>query len=111
MYDPNYISQLKKLQNYAASPELPSLLQWKPTQAGHVLVWKTTKQLFVGVAVVQVYSYKLNCGPNGNFINPDVGKFVKSKFQFFSGRPSDSNFSDDFPKISLTLKNYNKKSR
>ncbi|KAF8417102.1 hypothetical protein L210DRAFT_3321652, partial [Boletus edulis BED1] len=99
MDDPDYAKQLKKLQNYAASPELPTLLQWRPAQVGHALAWKTTKDLFIGVAVVQVYNYKLNCAPNGNFINVDIGKFAKSKFQFFSGRPSDSNFSGDFSKL------------
>ncbi|KAG6379574.1 hypothetical protein JVT61DRAFT_10078 [Boletus reticuloceps] len=103
MYDADYPNRLKKLQNYAASPELPSLLQWKPAEAGHALVWKTTKELFVGVAVVQVYNYRLNCGPNGNYINPDVGKFVRSKFQFYSGRPSDSNFSEDYLKLFSNL--------
>ncbi|KAF8441078.1 hypothetical protein L210DRAFT_3327519, partial [Boletus edulis BED1] len=53
--------------------------------------------------VVQVYSYKLNCAPNGNYINVDVGKYVKSKFQFFSGRSSDSNFSEDFSRMFSNL--------
>ncbi|KAF8124055.1 hypothetical protein EV363DRAFT_1454834 [Boletus edulis] len=103
MYDPDYPKHVKKLQNYVASPELPSLLQWQPAEAGHSLVWKTTKEPFIGVGVVQVYNYKLNCAPNGNFINLDVGKYVKSKFQFFSGRPSDSLFSDDFSKMFANL--------
>ncbi|KAF8438102.1 hypothetical protein L210DRAFT_808682, partial [Boletus edulis BED1] len=103
-----YPEQVKKLQNYAASAELPSLLQWQRAQAGHALVWKTTKDLFIGAAVVQVYNYKLNCGPNGNFINPDFGKLAKSKFQFFSGRPSDAQFSNDFSKMFSNLEKLQK---
>ncbi|KAF8436816.1 hypothetical protein L210DRAFT_3320577, partial [Boletus edulis BED1] len=103
MYDPDYPKQLKNLQNYAASADLPILLQWKPAEAGHALVWKTTKELFVGAAIVQVYNYRLNCGPNGNYINPDVGTYVRSKFQFFAGRPSDANFSDDYSKLFSNL--------
>ena len=94
---------LKQLSNYAASPQLPSLVRWKPGEGGHILVAKDTSKLFVAVAIVQVYDYKLNCGPNGNFIKPDIGSLENAKYQFYAGRPADLLFGEDFPKIYTNL--------
>lgn len=103
MYDSTYAYDLKKLSSYAASQPLPSLVQWKPAETGHVLVAKKTQELFIGVAVVQVFDYKLNCSPSGNFIRPDLGSLEKAKFQFYAGRPADINFGDDFQKLFANL--------
>ena len=59
--------------------------------------------MYIGVAVVQVLDYRLNCSPNGNFINPDLGTLEKAKFQFFAGRAADINFGDDFLKLYANL--------
>lgn len=103
MYGSTYAADIKNLSNYGASQQLPSLVQWKPAEGGHVLVSKTTQEIFIGVAIVQVYNYRLNCSPNGNFINPDLGTLEKAKFQLFAGRAADVNFGDDFPKLYANL--------
>lgn len=94
---------LKQLSNYAASPQLLSQVRWKPGEGGHVLVAKDTSKLFIAVAIVQVYDYKLNCGPNGNYIKTDIGSLENAKYQFYAGRPGDIIFGEDFPKIYSNL--------
>ena len=61
---------LRQLSNYAASifRDGPAVVQWALEEAGRVLVTKSSKQLFVGIAVMKVWQFELNCAANGNFI-------------------------------------------
>ena len=104
MYDNDYASKLKKLPNYAAQQQLSSLIRWKlSAEGGHELVLKNSAEQFLGVAVVQVFDYKLNCSPNGNYVNTKFGSLETAKFQFYAGRAADANFGSDFDNVYTNL--------
>lgn len=103
MYDNNYAANLKNLPNYGAQHQLPSLVRWRPAEGGHELILKNSGELFISVAVVQIFNYKLNCAPNGNHVNKKCGSLENVKFQFYGGRAADSNFGQDFKRLFTNL--------
>ena len=65
---------LRQLSNYAVSSKMPAIVQRGHGEGSNVLVAKSRKQLFLGIAVVKVSEFKLNCAANGNFIDRSKGE-------------------------------------
>ena len=89
---------LSRQQNYAAL-DISKRLEWHPSPLGHVVYDKKTDAEFVGITVVHVLDYQLNCGPLGNFQDVSVRKIEKAKYQLYGGRPRDASFSEDFLRV------------
>ncbi|KAH7916958.1 hypothetical protein BV22DRAFT_966752, partial [Leucogyrophana mollusca] len=84
------------LKNYVAAAIVMANTTWKKTGTGNVLITKADQTDFIGITVGRVLEFKLNCQPNGNYLNLDYGSLEDAKFQFHLGRPLEAAFADDF---------------
>ncbi|KAG1744482.1 hypothetical protein EDB19DRAFT_1618166, partial [Suillus lakei] len=67
---------------------------------------KTNDEPFVGITVVHVFDFRLQCSPSGSFLNKAYGTLDKAKYQFIGGRPHNANgFNEDFARTYTLLNN------
>ncbi|KAH9010818.1 hypothetical protein EDB85DRAFT_2232138 [Lactarius pseudohatsudake] len=53
----------------------------------------------VGSIVGRVLDFRFACGPSGKFRVSEYAKMEKAKYQFFLGKPFQTEFADDFDKV------------
>lgn len=83
--------------NYAASPSLIDTLEWCTCGSGHAIFdVKEEDEPFIAVLVGKVIDYELNANPNGTYLNDEFGTLEKAKYQFYTTRPIDPAFKEDF---------------
>ena len=93
-----YCSQLLLSRFYAAHPRYVQGTKWRTNCSGHVLANRLTSANAVASIVGWVLDYRLNCGPNGNYLNRGVGSLVAAKYQFLLCKPEKTPFAQDFNK-------------
>ncbi|KIJ09746.1 hypothetical protein PAXINDRAFT_87048, partial [Paxillus involutus ATCC 200175] len=65
--------------------------------SGHAVYDKQEEEEpFVAITVGKVVDFKLNTNPSGMYLGKDFSLLSKAKYQFFSTRPLDPAFKDDF---------------
>ena len=57
----------------------------------------------VASVVGQVLDYRLNCGPNGSYLNRGVSSLIAAKYQFLLCKPKKTPFTEDFDKAAEHL--------
>ncbi|KAG1728206.1 hypothetical protein EDB19DRAFT_1747731 [Suillus lakei] len=82
---------LKQNPNYLVSAQILQRCEWTPGAIGHTLTNKTTDEPLIGIAVVHVFDFRLQCSPSGSFFNKDYSTLDKAKYQFIGGRPYNAN--------------------
>ncbi|KAG2114425.1 hypothetical protein DEU56DRAFT_761835 [Suillus clintonianus] len=97
---------LKQNPNYSISSQILQKCEWTIGGTGHVFTDKNTDQPFIGIAVVQILDFRLQCSPTGSFVKPEYGTLDKAKYQFMGGRPHNANgFNEDFARLHTLLNN------
>ncbi|KAG1725937.1 hypothetical protein EDB19DRAFT_1753791 [Suillus lakei] len=92
--------------NYLVSAQILQRCEWTPGATGHILTDKITDEPLIGIAVVHVFDFRLQCSPSGSFFNKDYGTLDKAKYQFIGGRPHNANgFNEDFARTHTLLNN------
>ena len=93
---------------YGASAEFVASVVWGNARSGHVLLEKSPADQSRTNAVVSVVGRvvedRLNCGPEGNYVNKDFGKLETAKYQLRLAKPTDTPFAPDFDKVAENLK-------
>jgi hypothetical protein len=79
-------------------------VRWANEKSGHVLLEKmekekSTRTKAVVSVVGRVLEDRLNCGPNGNFINKVYGSLRKAKYQLRLAKPTETPFGSDFDTV------------
>ncbi|KAJ8585560.1 hypothetical protein M405DRAFT_706395, partial [Rhizopogon salebrosus TDB-379] len=88
---------------YMGSANVANNIMWLRDTRGHVIVDKTSKKEFVGVVVGRIDPQRLNCGPEGNHIKPEISPLAKAKFQLQLCQPFKAPFAQDFDKVIKNL--------
>jgi hypothetical protein len=89
---------------YTPTGSFLSVVAWKRQNAANNLVYKSTGEETVCVAIGIAVDYRLNCGPSGSFNPGFETPLQKSKFQFTLGRPDNTVFANDYDKTVANLR-------
>jgi len=88
---------LKQNPNYAVHSQILQRAEWRPGGTGHIFTDKATDKPFIGIAVVHIVDFRLQCTPTGSFLESKYGTIEKAKYQFIGGRTHGKNgFDEDF---------------
>lgn len=98
-----YRSQLLLSRFYAAHPRYKQGTKWRSDRSGHILADRLSSANAVASVVGRVLDYRLNCGPNGSYLNRGVGSLVAAKYQFLLCKPEKTPFAEDFDKAAEHL--------
>ncbi|KAG0696256.1 hypothetical protein DFH29DRAFT_879467 [Suillus ampliporus] len=102
----SYHRTMKENPNCAISPQIAQHAEWHPGGTGHIYMDKLTDDPYIGIAIVQVADFRLQCSPSGSYQDPQYGTLDKAKFQFIGERPRGANsFDEDFMRMYSLLSN------
>ena len=93
-----YRSQLFLSRFYAAHPRYQQGTKWRTDRSGHVLADRLNSANAVASIVGRVLEFRLNCDPNGSYLNRGVGSLATAKYHFLLCKPEKTPFAQDFDK-------------
>ncbi|KAG1778015.1 hypothetical protein EV702DRAFT_1045025 [Suillus placidus] len=97
---------LKQNPNYAVHPQILQQADWRPGRSGHIFTDKASDEPFVGILVMHIVDFWLQCTPTGSFLESKYGTLEKAKYQFIGGRTHGKNgFDEDFARAHMLFNN------
>ncbi|KAG1893534.1 uncharacterized protein F5891DRAFT_1258773 [Suillus fuscotomentosus] len=97
---------LKENLNYAINAKILQRAEWRHGGSGHILTDKDSDEPFIGIAVMHIVDFRLQCSPIGSFLGSKYGGMEKAKYQFIGGRTHGKDgFDEDFARTHALLNN------
>jgi hypothetical protein len=97
---------LKQNPNYAVNSQILQHAEWRHGGSGHIFTEKMSDEPFVGILVVHIVDFRLQCTPTGSFLGNKYGAIEKAKYQFIGGRTHGKDgFDEDFVRAQALLNN------
>ncbi|KAG1776522.1 hypothetical protein EV702DRAFT_1198220 [Suillus placidus] len=97
---------LKQNLNYAVHPQILQHAEWHPGSSGHIFTDKDSDEPFVGITVMHIIDFRLQCTPTGSFLETKYGAIEKAKYQFIGGRTHGKDgFDEDFIRVHALFNN------